>query len=110
MYFRSGVDSHLAPEFTRKSFAARERSQISAKVMWNFSFRPQYTDDADIRDVEIASSRATSVLSDEVEHFVIGHFAFYNSMGRTEVNPIPTDLEAIGAAGRAEVARWRLGG
>ncbi len=29
--------------------------QAAAKVMWNFSFRPQYTDDVDIRDVEIES-------------------------------------------------------
>ena len=33
---------------------------IAAKVMWNFSFRPQYTDDVDIRDVEVSSFRANS--------------------------------------------------
>ena len=27
--------------------------QVAAKVMWNFSFRPQYTDDVDIRYVEV---------------------------------------------------------
>jgi hypothetical protein len=78
--------------------------QVATKVMWNFSFRPQYTDDADIRDVEINSWRPTSSLGDPVEHFIIGHFAFYNSMGRTEVNPIPTDLEAISAG-----IRYRFG-
>src|SRR5262249_7679793 len=32
----------------------------------------------------------------QVQHFTIGHFAFYNNMGRTEVEPIPTDPEALG--------------
>jgi len=77
---------------------------VATKVMWNFSFRPQYTDDADIRDVEIASWRPSSALSGPVEHFTIGHFAFYNSMGRTEVNPVPTDAEAVSAG-----IRYRFG-
>jgi hypothetical protein len=78
--------------------------QVATKVMWNFSFRPQYTDDADVRDVEIASWRPSGALDEPVEHFTIGHFAFYNSMGRTEVNPIPTDTEAVGAG-----IRYRFG-
>jgi hypothetical protein len=77
---------------------------IAAKVMWNFSFRPQYTDDVDIRDVEVSSYRANSSTPGPVEHFTIGHFAFYNSMGRTEVAPIPTDAEAEGAG-----IRYRFG-
>ena len=77
---------------------------IAAKVMWNFSFRPQYTDDVDIRDVEVSSFRANSASPGPVEHFTIGHFAFYNSMGRTEVPPIPTDTEAEGAG-----IRYRFG-
>jgi hypothetical protein len=77
---------------------------IAAKVMWNFSFRPQYTDDVDIRDVEVSSFKANSATPGPVEHFTIGHFAFYNSMGRTEVAPIPTDAEASGAG-----IRYRFG-
>jgi len=77
---------------------------IATKVMWNFSFRPQYTDDADIRDVEIVSWRPNSPLPGPVEHFTIGHFAFYNNIGRTEVRPIPTDPEANGAG-----IRYRFG-
>jgi len=77
---------------------------IASKVMWNFSFRPQYTDDVDIRDVEVSSYQANSSASGPVEHFVVGHFAFYNSMGRTEVAPIPTDAEATGAG-----IRYRFG-
>ena len=76
----------------------------ATKAMWNFSFRPQYTDDADIRDVEIVSGRPSSALPGPIEHFTIGHFAFYNNMGRTEVNPVPTDPEATGAG-----IRYRFG-
>jgi hypothetical protein len=68
--------------------------QIATKAMWNFSFRPQYTDDVDIRDVEVESYRANSASPGPIEHFSIGHFAFYNNVGRTEVPPIPTDPEA----------------
>jgi hypothetical protein len=75
--------------------------QVATKAMWNFSFRPQYTDDADIRDVEINTTGATGPT---IEHLAIGHLAFYNNMGRTEVNPIPTDPEAIGAS-----IRYRFG-
>ncbi|MGO9455186.1 MAG: DUF1329 domain-containing protein [Candidatus Binataceae bacterium] len=70
--------------------------QVATKVMWNFSYRPQYTDDVDIRDVEVVSNRPGGADSDPVEHFTIGHFAFYNNVGRTEVRPIPTDPEAGG--------------
>jgi len=68
--------------------------QVAVKAMWNFTFRPQYTDDVDIRDVEI---NTTGAAGPTIEHLAIGHFAFYNNMGRTEVNPIPTDPEATGA-------------
>jgi hypothetical protein len=78
--------------------------QIATKAMWNFSFRPQYTDDVDIRDVEVESYQAKSTFPGPIEHFSIGHFAFYNNMGRTEVPPIPTDPEATGAG-----IRYRFG-
>ena len=69
--------------------------QIATKVMWNFSFRPDFTDDADIHHVEIESNRATPVIGgDPVEHFTIGRIAWYKDIGRTEVDPIPTDPEA----------------
>ena len=68
--------------------------QAALKVMWNFSYRPLYTDDAISRNVEIASYRSGSTPSDPVEHFTIGSVGFYNNIGRTEVNPIPTDPDA----------------
>lgn len=78
--------------------------QVATKAMWNFSFRPQYTDDVDIRDVEVESYQASSTSPGPIEHFTIGHFAFYNNIGRTEVQPIPTDPEANGAG-----IRYRFG-
>ncbi len=65
--------------------------------MWNFSFRPLYTDDVDLRYAEVASFRPGTGSASPIAHFTIGHFAFYNNVGRTEVQPIPTDPEATGA-------------
>jgi len=65
--------------------------QVATKVMWNFSYRPQYTDDADIHEVEMESNSATSKAT--IEHFVLGHVSFYFNIGRTEIAPVPTDPE-----------------
>jgi hypothetical protein len=42
----------------------------------------------------VESNKPGDALANPVEHFEIGHFAFYNSVGRTEVHPVPTDPEA----------------
>ena len=76
--------------------------QAATKVMWNFSYRPEYTDDADLREVELASFSAASV--GPIEHFRIGHMSFYFNVGRTEVSPTPTDPEATGPG-----IRYRFG-
>ena len=74
--------------------------QIAQKVMWNFSFRPGFSDDFDIRDVEIVSYPAGgSASSDPVERILIGHFAYYSNLGRTEVPPIPTDPDFTASGG-----------
>jgi Protein of unknown function (DUF1329) len=78
--------------------------QAAAKVMWNFSYRPQYTDDVDIRDVEVESYRPSGTTATPVERFEIGHFAFYYDNGRTEVPPIPADPDAA-----ASGLRYRFG-
>jgi len=67
--------------------------QVALKVMWNFSYRPLYTDDADLRFAEIASYAPKST-GTPVSYFTIGHFAFYNNIGRIEVPPVPTDPDA----------------
>ena len=67
--------------------------QVATKIMWNFAYRPIYTDDLDARDVESVSHRAGS--ANEVEHFSFGHLGVYNSVGRTEVNPMPMDPDVL---------------
>src|ERR1700693_5298010 len=65
----------------------------ATKIMWNFAFRPLHTDDLDARDVEVVSHKASS--ANEIEHFTFGHLGFYNSVGRTEVAPVPTDPDVL---------------
>ena len=67
--------------------------QAATKIMWNFAYRPLHTDDLDARDVEVVSRKAGS--ADEIEHFTFGHLGFYNSVGRTEVAPTPTDPDVF---------------
>ena len=83
----------LAPDGTLKNYLAglpfplvdANDPQAALKVMWNFSYRPLYTDDAISKNVEIASYRPGSTPADPVEHFTIGNVGFYNNTGRTEV-------------------------
>src|ERR1700722_1367249 len=65
-------------------------AQMATKLMWNFSFRPLYTDDADLRFPEIASYVGASKDLEPLSYFTVGHFAFYNNVGRIEVPPVPT--------------------
>ncbi|MGA9721892.1 MAG: DUF1329 domain-containing protein [Candidatus Binatus sp.] len=67
--------------------------EAATKIMWNFAYRPLHTDDLDARDVEAVSHKAGS--ADEIEHFTFGHLGFYNSVGRTEVAPMPTDPDLL---------------
>ncbi len=67
---------------------------LATKVMWNFSFGPLYTDDVDVRDVEISSYSPGTRAADSIAHFTIGHVALYNNIGRVEVAPTPTDPDA----------------
>jgi Protein of unknown function (DUF1329) len=65
--------------------------QVATKVMWNFSFRPEFYDDLDIRNAEIQSRRVGD--STPVEQLKVGHFAWYKNVGRTEIPPVPADAE-----------------
>ena len=102
----------LAPDGTLKNYMAglpfplvdANDPNAALKVMWNFSYRPLYTDDAISKNVEIASFRPGSSPADPVAHFTIGNVGFYNNTGRTEVNPIPTNSEATTAG-----IRYRFG-
>ncbi len=95
----------LNPDGTLKNYIAGQPfplldpndPQIATKIMWNFSFRPLYTDDADLRFPQVASY-APSTKGDPISFFTVGHFAFYNNVGRIEVPPVPTspDFAASG--------------
>ncbi len=102
----------LAPDGSLKGYSAglpfplvdANDPNAALKVMWNFSYRPLYTDDAISKNVELASFRPGSTPADPVEHFTIGNVGFYNNTGRTEVNPIPTNPDATSAG-----IRYRFG-
>jgi hypothetical protein len=102
----------LAPDGTLKNYMAglpfplvdANDPNAALKVMWNFSYRPLYTDDAISKNVQIASFKPGSSPADPVAHFTIGNVGFYNNTGRTEVNPIPTSPDATSAG-----IRYRFG-
>jgi hypothetical protein len=65
--------------------------KIGLKIMWNFSYRPLYTDDIDIREAEVESRTKNPAVSDSIERFTAGHVALYNNIDRNEVPPTPID-------------------
>lgn len=75
--------------------------QAATRIMWNFEFRPLFTDDIDSHNIEAISHRAGS--ANEIEHFTFGHFGTYKYVGRTEVAPMPIDPDILktGIASRA---------
>jgi hypothetical protein len=76
---------------------------VATKIMWNFSFRPLYSDDIDMRYPEVASFGGDNTGS-PLSYFTVGHFAFYNNVGRIEVPPIPTDPDAVSSGLRYRFA------
>jgi Protein of unknown function (DUF1329) len=65
---------------------------VATKIMWNNTFRPINTDDYDLRffdceDVYEAPGHAYHPIDD----LQIGHYAGYDEIGRTEVDPYPID-------------------
>ena len=65
---------------------------VAVKVVWNNVFRPITTDDYDLRFYDCDSSYTKNgPQSMQVEYFQIGHYAGYDLVGRTEVEPMPID-------------------
>jgi hypothetical protein len=101
----------LAPDGTLKNYVSGQPfplldpndPQLAEKIMWNFSYRPLYSDDADLRFPQVASYDARSS-GEPLSFFMVGHFAFYNNIGRIEVKPVPTDPDA-----KASGIRYRFG-
>jgi len=80
---------------------------IATKIMWNFSFKPLYSDDADLRYGEVASY-TKDAKGEPLSFFTVGHFAFYNNTGRIEVPPVPTDPDAAASGIRYRFAFYPL--
>jgi len=66
---------------------------VGVKIIWNNVFRPITTDDYDLRfyDCESAYVKKGKAMDRMIEYFQIGHYAGYDLVGRTEVEPLPTD-------------------
>ncbi len=69
---------------------------IATKIIWNNVFRPLQTDDYDLRyfaceNVRSGLNKAYNVI-DEID---VGHYAGYNEVGRTEVEPMPIDKDFL---------------
>jgi hypothetical protein len=66
---------------------------VGVKIIWNNVFRPITTDDYDLRfyDCESAYEAKGKSMGRMIEYFQIGHYAGYDLVGRTEVEPLPID-------------------
>jgi Protein of unknown function (DUF1329) len=65
---------------------------VAEKIIWNNVFRPIQSDDYDLRYFEcqaqyVRPGEPQRVINDTM----VGHYAGYSEIGRTEVNPIPVD-------------------
>jgi hypothetical protein len=66
--------------------------RVASKIIWNTQFRPITSDDYDLRYFDCDTVR--SGLNNPVrvlDYFQIGHYAGYDEVGRTEVDPLPID-------------------
>jgi hypothetical protein len=65
---------------------------VAEKIVWNNVFRPITTDDYDLRYYDCDSSyERRGPQERQIEYFQIGHYAGYDLVGRTEVEPMPID-------------------
>src|SRR5712672_4717867 len=65
---------------------------VAVKIVWNNVFRPITSDDYDLRFYDCDSEyQKKGPQAGQVEYFQIGHYAGYDLVGRTEVEPLPTD-------------------
>ena len=65
---------------------------VANKIIWNNVFRPITSDDYDLRFYD-CDSEYTGYHKPHftIEYFQIGHYAGYDLVGRTEVEPLPID-------------------
>ncbi|HUA35853.1 MAG TPA: DUF1329 domain-containing protein [Candidatus Binataceae bacterium] len=66
--------------------------EVAEKIIWNNVFRPITTDDYDLRYYDCDSAyQKSGPQTQQIEYFQIGHYAGYDLVGRTEVEPTPID-------------------
>src|SRR6266436_7270174 len=67
---------------------------VATKIIWNNVFRPISSDDYDLRFYDCQSEYVRpgqdQKMIDDIE---VGHYAGYNIVGRTEVEPLPIDVD-----------------
>jgi hypothetical protein len=65
---------------------------IATKIIWNNVFKPMWSDDYDLRFYDCDTSyEQPGQQTHQIEYFQIGHYAGYDLVGRTEVEPMPID-------------------
>src|SRR5713226_8523680 len=66
--------------------------EVATKVMWNNVFRPITTDDYDLRffDCDSENNKPGSSFN-PITYFQVGHYAGYDLIGLTHVQPVPVD-------------------
>jgi Protein of unknown function (DUF1329) len=69
---------------------------IGTKIIWNSVFRPAASDDYDLRFFDCDTRyQSGGGPSKQIAYFEIGHYAGYNLVGRTEVEPLPFDRDFL---------------
>ena len=68
-------------------------SEAASKIIWNNVFRPISSDDYDLRLFECRGHYVHPGASDSlmIDNTEVGHYAGYDLVGRTEVEPMPVD-------------------
>lgn len=67
-------------------------THAAEKIMWNVAFRPISSDDYDLRWFDCPSAYwGKNKAYREINDYEVGHYAGYNLVGRTEVDPVPID-------------------
>lgn len=77
--------------------------QAANKIVWNFSYGPEAADFIHARNIETSSYRdvgpygsfLSEILPAELFHSTAAHMVIYNSVGRTELPPVPTDPNSV---------------
>jgi hypothetical protein len=68
--------------------------KVATKIIWNNVFRPLQTDDYDLRYFSCENVRSgRNVPYRVIDEIDVGHYAGYNEIGRTEVDPMPIDQD-----------------